>query len=126
MRILYWLGVIYIALSTLLFLPACSTTPVYNTHTPPTQAHTSKNPLAITLYSHKQTLVKPYTVIGRTSIPEYNTGGIKRQEACLHDTLRSLAASMGGDAIINILHNNKKVVGTVIAYQSTKNEKTAV
>ncbi len=118
MQILYWLTTIYIAL----YLSACATTP--SSPIPPTETHTTKDPFAIAVYTQKQNVIKiPYKIIGQTSIPEYNPGGIKRQAACLYDTLRTLAASMGGDAIINIVYDNKKVTGTVIAYEPSEKQK---
>lgn len=130
MRILYRLTTIYIAylaLCTTLFLSACSTTPPSATTTPlPTKLTAAKNPITVAVYTQPKKLSAiPYKIIGKTSISEYNLGGIKRQEACLNDTLRTLAASMGGDAIIDIIHNNKKVTGTVIAYQPSKKQKMA-
>ncbi|MCE3238474.1 MAG: hypothetical protein K0R24_1455 [Gammaproteobacteria bacterium] len=119
MRILYWLTTIYIAL----YLSACATTPF--SQTPPTKTEKVKDPLTIAVYTQKQKVIKmPYKIIGQASIPEYNPGGIKRQAACLYDTLRTMAASMGGDAIINIIHHNKQVIGTVIAYQPSEKQKT--
>jgi hypothetical protein len=120
MRILYWLTTIYIAL----YLSGCAITP--SPQIRPTKTHTTKDPFAIAVYTQKQNVIKtPYKIIGQASISEYNPGGIKRQAACLYDTLRTMAASMGGDAIINIIHTNKQVIGTVIAYESGKKQKTA-
>ncbi len=58
----------------------------------------------------------PYSVVGNATVSQYNIAGNKRQEAIIHDAMRSAAASMGGDAIINIKRNDNTVSGTVIAY----------
>lgn len=87
--------------------------------TPTTQKiQQKKNPLEVSFYPNGQTLNTPYKVIGEAKVSKYNTGGIKRQDAIIHDTMRSVAASMGGDAIIDIKHTHKSVIGKVITYQS--------
>jgi hypothetical protein len=74
-----------------------------------------KNPIDVALYIHENPN-KPYIVIGKEIISKYNLSGIKRQTACLHDTMRNLAASMGGDAVMNIRPYHNKIIATVIAY----------
>lgn len=78
-----------------------------------------KNPINVAVYTHKNP-DKPYVIIGKEIISKYNLGGIKRQEASLHDTMRNLAASIGGDAVINVEHHNDKIIATVIAYNPDK------
>lgn len=77
-----------------------------------------KNPMTVSFYQTTESLNIPYTIIGNETISKYNTVGIKRQQATIHDAMRTLAASMGGDAIVNIRHDENTVSGTVIAYQS--------
>jgi uncharacterized protein YceK len=125
MRTLYLLLSIY----TGLFLSGCSTMDNQDSaakdQNKPVQhaAVKAKNPLAVAVYTHKKTLTTPYTVIGKAVISKYNPGGIKRQEACIHDAMRDLAARMGGDAVINLAKGDKTVTGTVIAFQSAKEQK---
>lgn len=120
MRTLYLLLSIY----TGLFLTACSTaedpdTTAKNQHTSIQQAQVKpKNPLAIKVYSEQKSLNKPYTVLGKAAISRFNPGGIKRQEAYMREAMRDLAASMGGDAVINLDKNGKMVTGTVITFQT--------
>ena len=128
MRTLYLL----IALYTGLFLSACSTAS-NSDQAAKTQNATSgttrqaaiklKNPLLVTVYTEKQPLPASYTILGQATILKYNLRGIKRQEAYIHDAMRALAASMGGDAVINLNKNDKTVTGTVIAYQDEKKQK---
>lgn len=129
MRILYLLIAVY----TGLFLSACSI--IASSHdqtanrqnaTPATAKQAAiklKNPLTVAVYTKKQPLPVPYTILGKATISKYNLGGIKRQEAYIHDAMRTLAASMGGDAVINLNKDNKTVTGTVIAYQPEKKQK---
>ncbi len=121
MRTLYLLLSIY----TGLFLSGCSTADNQDSANRPTQqaAVKTKNPLAVAVYTDKKPLKAPYTVIGQAVISNYNPGGIKRQEACIHDAMRDLAARMGGDAVINLAKDEKTVTGTVIAFQSEKAQK---
>ncbi|MCD6038910.1 MAG: hypothetical protein K0S27_310 [Gammaproteobacteria bacterium] len=127
MKTLYLLVIISTGL--FLVLAACSTPTTRHEQTikkqhaslkPITQATLElKNPLAITLYSARQPLNTPYIILGKATISKYNLGGIKRQEACLNDAMRKLAASMGGDAVINLNKDDKTISGLVIAYQNT-------
>ncbi len=82
------------------------------------QYHKNKNPMEVSLYPSGKSLSNPYTIIGEASISEYNMVGIKRQNAIIHDAMRTLAAAMGGDAIIDVKHLNNAVIGKVIAYPS--------
>lgn len=127
MRTLYLL----IALHTGLFLSACSTASNSN-QAAKTQSATLgttrqatiklKNLFMVTVYTKKQPLRASYTILGQATISKYNLSGIKRQEAYIHDSMRALAASMGGDAVINLNKNDKTVTGTVIAYQDGKKQ----
>ena len=68
---------------------------------------TSKNPMAIALYTGENKPNKPYVIIGKKTISKFNPGGIKRQEANLRDVMRHTAANIGGDAVIDILNEGK-------------------
>ena len=83
-----------------------------------TQYQKKKNPMEVSVYPSAKNLNNPYTVIGIAKVSNYNKGGIKRQDAIIHDAMRTVAASMGGDAIIDIKRTNKSVIGKVIAYQA--------
>ncbi len=88
-----------------------------NVRAPIPQCPKKKNPMEVSFYSNGKSPETPYAIIGEAKIPEYNTVGIKKQEAIVHDALRKLAASMGGDAVIELKHRNKFIVGKVIAYE---------
>lgn len=88
-------------------------------HIPPKQTvQKKKDPMEVSFYPNEKTLNAPYTVIGEAVVSKYNTRGIKRQDATIHDAMRTVAASMGGDAIIDIQGTRETVVGKVIAYHS--------
>jgi hypothetical protein len=76
-----------------------------------------RNPMEVSFYTNGVNPSNPYTVVGNASVSQYNMAGNKRQEATIHDAMRSAAASMGGDAVINLKRNDATVSGTVIAYQ---------
>lgn len=80
-----------------------------------------KNPISIAFYKENEKPTTPYKVVGKETVSQYNLVGIKRQEASIHDAMRDLAASMGGDAIIDVVHDDKTVSGTVIGFEDTKN-----
>ncbi len=90
----------------------------HSTQTKPAVQHSKKNPMAVSFYPSTKNLSIPYVVLGKETVSKFNFVGIKRQEATIHDTMRNLAASMGGDAVIDIQHGDKMITGTVIAYRS--------
>jgi len=112
MKTLSLFTVFYIALS----LIGCATKPSSSAGSNEI-ALIKKNPITINLYQEGQKPPLPYKVLGKETISKYNVVGIKRQEATIRDTLRTLAARMGGDAIINIERNEQSVSGIVIAFK---------
>jgi hypothetical protein len=116
MRTLYLLGVIYIAL----ILPGCanniSSPEKCTTDKNPPQTVQHKDPINVS-FLNVQKPIRPYQVIGQANVSKYNVVGIKRQEATLRDLMREQAASLNGDAIINIKNEDKTVTATVIAYK---------
>ncbi len=75
-----------------------------------------KNPMEVSFYSNGKMPNNPYTVLGQATVSKYNLVGIKRQDATIHDAMRTMAASMGGDAIIDVKKDYHSVSGTVIMY----------
>ncbi len=76
------------------------------------------NPISVTLYTGKQKPHKPYVVLGHETVSKYNMVGIKRQEANLKDSIRHLAATRGGDAVIEITNHPDSISYTVISYKT--------
>ncbi len=89
---------------------------VSTTHSSPKKIILPKDPVSVSLYTPDKKPVMPYTIVGQAIVSRYNPAGIKRQQAIIHDSLRAMAARMGGDAIIDIRKKGKYVQGTVITY----------
>jgi len=85
-----------------------------------------KSPMAITLFTNGKKPSIPYKVMGKETISKYNLAGIKRQEAQLREAMRNFAANLGGDAVIDITHDDKNIIGTVIAFQDSGRNKVGV
>lgn len=118
MKALYLLIIIYIAIvATGCSSLSTGTLPSPSNKTSSTPPTPQKNPLNVALYLH-ETPQQPFVVIGHETISKYNLGGIKRQEAYLHDTMRNLAASVGGDAVMNVKHDNNNITATIIAFSN--------
>src|SRR5579872_3252338 len=81
------------------------------TNSPTPTQQKKKNPIEVSFYTNGKNPNSPYTVIGEAKVSNYNRGGIKRQDAIIHDAMRTVAASMGGDAIIDIKRTDKSVMG---------------
>lgn len=81
------------------------------------QTYRPKNPKFVTLYNKEQKLLTPYRVIGIATISKYNLLGRKRPQETIEDMMKNLAASLGGDALINVSTNNDSIQGHVIQFQ---------
>jgi len=82
-----------------------------------TTKHKAKPHNAVTVYSNHDHLQRPYRIIGKEVVSRYNFIGLERQSKALNDIMQNLAASMGGDAIINLKVDNQKIEGTVISFE---------
>jgi len=92
--------------SLLLALTAC-------TH----QTRPAKNPARVALYQPDQSPHAPYRIIGHARVSRYNLLGTERESVILDDMMKKMAASIGGDGLINIENNDDSVEGHVIAYE---------
>lgn len=118
-----------LTVSMSLLLQACTT----NTHSNPQLAtnfltqqtivattdehYPVKNPQTVAVYTHGQKPAVPYKVIGVAKVAKHNFLGTKREEHVLHSMMKSLAASIGGDAVIDVSANEKHIQANVIAFQ---------
>jgi hypothetical protein len=119
MRTLYLLVVINVAL----ILSSCAVT-----HTPPPtpinpqhvrhwkHCHHHKDPVNVSFLKVTPPDC-PYRVLGEARVSRFNDVGIKRQEATIRDLMREQAASLDGDAVINIRKEDRIITATVIAYK---------
>ena len=121
MKTLYLLGVIYIALIT----QGCASTdglkssskpisPTEQTLQAPKSQHL-KDPIKVSFLPPEKKLGLPYQVLGKAKVSKYNLVGVKRQEATIRDIMRQLAASVNGDAVIDLKHEQASVTATFIA-----------
>ncbi|MDX1902433.1 MAG: hypothetical protein SFW66_10635 [Gammaproteobacteria bacterium] len=101
-----------------LMLSSCAT-PTNPTIDKPDPIKTSlvkpvKDPIGIAVYTHGEKPKGHYTVIGKAIVSRFNVVGIKRQKAIINDHLRSIAAAMGGDGIMDVSLTSNDVIGLVI------------
>ena len=108
-------------------LTSCSSVNTTHTAIAPKPAHqaqantattTKKDPAVISFYTNGNNPKNAYTVLGLANISRTNRVGIKRQDAVIHDAMRTAAAKLGGDAVIEVSRNNQAVVGKIICYHS--------
>lgn len=101
-----------------------SNSPLASNHIP-TIKPLEKSPFTIAMYTEGQQIGhSSYKILGTETISKYNDSGIKRQTASIHDAMSSIAAKMGGDAVINIADADKTVTGTVVTFQDKELLKT--
>lgn len=82
-----------------------------------TPRHPAKHGNEVAFYPHESSIKRPYRIIGKETVSRYNFIGMERQSRILDELMKSLAASMGGDAVINISADKQKVEGTVISFE---------
>jgi hypothetical protein len=123
MKTLYLLGAIYIALitqgctTTDLAQPAPPSTTATELPLKPTQNHHHKDPLNVSFITPEKQLNLPYQVVGKATVSKFNAVGVKRQEATIRDIMRQLAASLDGDAVMDVKRDKGIVTAKVIAYK---------
>jgi hypothetical protein len=81
------------------------------------ETYPPKNPQIVALYINDKGPHAPYRVIGVATISKRNLFGIERQDATLHEMMKKLAASVGGDGLINVSSNNESMQANIIAFQ---------
>jgi len=82
-----------------------------------TEQYPQKKAETISVYTKEKSPHTAYKIIGIASVSNFNLFGIKRKETTLTDMIKKLAASIGGDGLINIQYNSDKIEASVIAYQ---------
>jgi hypothetical protein len=118
MRTLYLLIVINLTL----ILTGCAHAPnTYSTFTEPADespppCHHHKDPVNVS-FLKSIAPDRPYRILGQAQVAKFNMSGVKRQEATIRDLMREQAASLDGDAVVNIRKTDKMITATVIAYK---------
>lgn len=82
-----------------------------------TPKHKPKAGTTVAFFPEESHLKRPYRIIGKETVSRYNFIGLERQTKTVNEIMKSLAASMGGDAVINVTADKQKVEGTVISYE---------
>lgn len=82
-----------------------------------TAKHYAKPGNTIAFYPQAFSIKRPYRIIGKETVSRYNVLGMERQPRSLDELLRRHAASMGGDAVMNISKDSQKVEATVISFE---------
>lgn len=77
----------------------------------------AKNPTHVSLYKNEQKPKNPYRIIGIAKVSKFNLMGMKRQETLVNEMMKNLAASIGGDALININNNKDNMQANIIAFE---------
>lgn len=80
-------------------------------------SYSPKNPQQISFYDNKNEPKTGYRIIGSASVSRYDLFGTERQEATVREMMKTLAASIGGDGLINLNQERDEVKGHIIAYQ---------
>jgi len=76
-----------------------------------------KNPHSVRFYTPEKPPLAPYKVIAKASVSKRNLLGIKREHKAVQHMMKQLAASIGGDGLIDIRDNHHSLEARVIAYQ---------
>lgn len=81
------------------------------------ETYTARNPKAITLFTEQKTPHTAYRVIGIATVSRYNLIGVERKNNTLEEMIKSLAASVGGDGLIDIQTDRESIRANVIQFQ---------
>jgi hypothetical protein len=77
----------------------------------------AKNPTQVAFYSGNKTPHAPYRIIGVAKVSKYNLLGMQRENHTVNSMMQNLAASIGGDGLINVSAKNDQVEASIIAFQ---------
>lgn len=81
------------------------------------ETYPAKNPQTVALYTPDKTPHAPYRVIGVATVSKYNLLGMQRKDDTVHEMMKTLAASVGGDGLINISNGEESIQANIIAFQ---------
>lgn len=81
------------------------------------ESYSAKRPAQVALYGANQIPLTPYKVIGVATVSKHNLLGSKREHTHINKMMKDLAASIGGDGVMNLSANNDNVRAQVIKFQ---------
>lgn len=78
----------------------------------------AKNPQQVAVFQSDQSPQSAYKVIGVAKVSKFNRFGMQRPDATMHTMMKKLAASIGGDGLMNLsTAGNDEWQANVIQYQ---------
>jgi hypothetical protein len=83
------------------------------------QEYPPSDPDNVKIYLEDKPTV-PVKMIGRVSVDKHLLLGINRSPDTITTILREKAASIGGDAVINVIEDSARLTGVVVIYRSFK------
>lgn len=81
------------------------------------QAYPKKKLTQVSLLAPTDRPSKPYRIIGALSVSKFNFLGVERSQENIKMKMKSLAASIGGDAVISTGQDNKHWNANIIAFE---------
>jgi hypothetical protein len=77
----------------------------------------AKNPQSVSIYTNENKPNAAYRVIGMAKVSKHNLQGKERPNDTLYAMIKNLAASIGGDGIIEVHQTPQDIQAKVIVYQ---------
>lgn len=81
------------------------------------QKYPKKKPLQVAVLAPTERPSRPYRIIGTLSVSKFNVLGFERNSEAMKANMKSLAASIGGDAIMSTGQDNKHWNANIIAFE---------
>src|SRR3990167_480674 len=109
---------IFFVIFTMLSVISCSTNQNYQSKQSVKDYSSGKAlPKMVAVYQKNQLPHAAYRVIGTANISKHNLLGFERDETTINNMMKKFAASIGGDALIDIKNNRDVVEAQVIQFQ---------